>query len=488
MYANTVDYPDTRNKTKIKIPLYSPSYGSVMQISIEGNYTNLIAEKTIIYATPTRGNARKFKIGTLADVHLGIKGTEYGNIYTEYQNGTPTYVIQPTGFAIDRGFSFVIDWSRAAGTYEDIKLKAFPLENIDKMRMDILSENQLGDEFVIKQDATDEDPREAYLPYLSVVQHLQDIQPDSNQTFTANEFPMNGLVVKTYQSDLFNNWIQTEWIDGENGINQITKINTTHGLQFDALVLQKKTWDMLNRIAISGGTYQDWQEAVYTEKAQRHAETPMWVGGYSDEIVFEQIVQTTPTEGDPLGTLGGRGKMIGTKHGGHIKIKITEPSIIMGIASITPRLSYSQGNAWYMTELDTLDDLHKPSLDGIGFQNLICEQMAWWDAQQLSLNGEFARTSAGKVPAWINYMTAIDKVYGDFADNDPNDGKAFMTLARRYEVGEKGTIKDLTTYIDPQKFNYAFANASLTAQNFWLSIRSKVIARRKMSAKIIPNL
>ena len=48
----------------------------------------------------------------------------------------------------------------------------------------------------------------------------------------------------------------------------------------------------------------------------------------------------------------------------------------MGIMSITPRIDYSQGNKWYMTELDNMNDLHKPALDGIGFQELITEQMA----------------------------------------------------------------------------------------------------------------
>ena len=74
-----------------------------------------------------------------------------------------------------------------------------------------------------------------------------------------------GLLLKTYQSDIFNNWIKTEWIDGENGISAITAISTT-GDKFtiDQLNLSKKIYDMLNRIGVSGGTYQDWVETVYT--------------------------------------------------------------------------------------------------------------------------------------------------------------------------------------------------------------------------------
>ena len=38
--------------------------------------------------------------------------------------------------------------------------------------------------------------------------------------------------------------------------------------------------------------------------------------------------------------------------------------------------------------LKTIDDLHKPALDGIGFQELITEQMAWWDTniQKILIN------------------------------------------------------------------------------------------------------
>ena len=69
--------------------------------------------------------------------------------------------------------------------------------------------------------------------------------------------------------------------------------------------------------------------------------------------------------------------MAGKHKGGTVIVKVDEPSYIMGIVSITPRLDYSQGNKWD-THLETMDDFHKPALDEIGFQELITEQMAWW--------------------------------------------------------------------------------------------------------------
>ena len=144
-------------------------------------------------------------------------------------------------------------------------------------------------------------------------------------------------------------------------------------------------------------------------------------------------------------------------------------------------LSRSQGNKWDVN-LQSMDDLHKPQLDEIGFQDLVTEQLAWWDTYW---NGtKWVQKSAGKQPAWLNYMTNVNRVYGHFAEPD---NEMFMTLNRRYE--RNGTnIKDLTTYIDPTKFNFIFADTSIDAQNFWTQIAVNITARRKMSAKVIPNL
>ena len=171
-----------------------------------------------------------------------------------------------------------------------------------------------------------------------------------------------GLLLKTYQSDIFNNWIKTEWIDGENGISAITAISTT-GDKFtiDQLNLSKKVYDMLNRIAVSGGTYQDWVETVYTSEWNMHTEAPMYEGGMSSEIEFQEVVSNSATADEPLGTLAGRG-INTSKKGGKLHIKVTEPCYIMGIASSTPRVDYCQGNEWDMFQLKTMDDLHKPAL------------------------------------------------------------------------------------------------------------------------------
>ena len=357
-------------------------------------------------------------------------------------------------------------------------IKTFPLSNLDDMREDILAAIKNTSAFLV-QDTT-------YTPYGDVLKGLS----SGAERQYSKLYSQEGLALKTYNSDLFNNWMANTWIDGEDSINQLTAVSTTTGeFTIDALQLSKKLYDVLNRIAISGGSYQDWIDASYTHEAPRMQETPQYIGGMMQEIVFEEVVSTAATqaENQPLGTLGGRGTLSGGKRGGKIVTSCDEPCYIMGIVSITPRIDYSQGNKWDV-HLKTMNDFHKPGLDEIGFQDLLTDQMAWWDSYYSSQSNTWVRRVAGKQPAWINYMTNVNKVRGNFAIRD---NEMFMTLNRRYEsaLGAFGpSIKDVTTYIDPSKFNHVFAQTELDAQNFWVQIAIDMTSRRKMSAKLMPNL
>lgn len=360
-----------------------------------------------------------------------------------------------------------------------IRLQEFPLKNIDLMRKRLLTYWDLGEEIVIDQN-------EGLLPYNantkvipgSGINYIEDF---ANQTISSQ--PMQGLVVKCYQSDMFNNWLDNEWV---NKINQRSQVSVTNGsFSLDALNMAKKLYNYYNRIAISGNTYDDWKKATYGMNSYSSTEKPVYHGGMSSEVIFDEVVSQTATAEQPLGSLGGRGALKGSR-GGHVIVKCKNECFIMIMVSLTPRLSYSQGNAWYMTELDSMDDFHKPEFDRIGFQDLMTEQLAWWDTQINLTTGALTRSSVGKQPSWIQYMTDVNKVYGDFAEPD---GKGFMVLQRLYDQDtETGGVADVTTYIEPTKYNYAFAVDSLTAQNFWTFLDINVKARRLMSAKQIPNL
>lgn len=360
---------------------------------------------------------------------------------------------------------------------QKIKLTSFPLKNIDDERTEILKAPS-NSAYTI--DGTT-------MPYAAAIGSMELPNHDRTKTYQSSNawYSQAGLAVKTYLSDRFNNWLNTEWIDGTTGgINAITAVDVTDGkLTMDALILQKKIFNMLNRVAITDGTYQAWREATYGIRSATLPESPIFCGGMQSEIAFDEIVSNAATDEEPLGTLAGRGIATMYKSGRGLKIKCTEPSMIMALGSITPRIDYSQGNKWW-TRLQNMDDFHKPTLDAIGFQELIAEEAAAWSTE-LTENYKEIYQSLGKQPSWIEYTTDVNETYGEFAAGMP---LAFMCLNRVYEESTNRTISNPSTYIDPTIYNNIFAESRLSSQNFWVQVAFDVTARRVMSAKQIPNL
>lgn len=358
-----------------------------------------------------------------------------------------------------------------------IKLTPFPLKNIDDERTEIMKAPSTS-AYVING---------IKMPYGAAFSSIT--LPNYNRTKTYNSssawYSQAGLAVKTYLSDRFNNWLNTEWIDGTTGgINAITAVDVSEGkLTMDALILQKKIFNMLNRVAITDGTYQAWREATYGIRSATLPESPIFCGGMQSEIAFDEIVSNSATDEEPLGTLAGRGVATMYKSGRGLKIKCAEPSMIMALGSITPRIDYSQGNKWW-TRLQNMDDFHKPTLDAIGFQELIAEEVAAWSTEATG-NDDLKHQSLGKQPSWIEYTTDVNETYGEFAAGMP---LAFMCLNRVYEENSDHTIGNASTYIDPTIYNSIFAESRLSSQNFWVQVAFDVTARRVMSAKQIPNL
>lgn len=354
----------------------------------------------------------------------------------------------------------------------EIQLETFDLANIDEMREAILAAPKGAPFDIGSVDLS---------PYNANGKAWTDGKPGCFHT-------MAGLPIKTYMSDRFNNWLSTEWMDGVNGINDITAVDVSDGkLTMNALILSKKLFNMMNRIAISGGSYVDWQEAVWGVRVANMAESPIYCGGMSFDIVFDEIVSNSSgvdSEGNdqPLGSLAGRGTDARPR-GGKVKIKATEPSMIIAVASCTPYIDYSQGNKWW-NRLETMDDFHKPDLDRIGFQELLTEEFAAADTTILE-SGDLKYNGVGKQTSWIEYQTDVNETFGDFAAGGPLEWMAFN---RKYTYNAKGKLEDATTYIDPTIYNVAFADTSLATKPLWMQIAFNIEGRRVMGAKQIPNL
>ena len=405
--------------------------GGQKRIKIYGTINNLVDKEILENITKKVSNA--------------VTGVEYYKITSN--TFLPTELTFKTYFYINKP---------TLATSVEARYNSYDLNTIDDMRENILA---AGRNQYIAQE-------QFIIDIFKPIQTRNGLAPGCSQ-------PMVGLALKTYQSDINTNWVNTEWIDGETGINAITAIDTSGGsFTLDTLNLAKKVYTMLNRIAVSDGSYNAWIQTVYTSGGLNHIETPIYLGGSSLEIEFQEVVNNSGTEDQPLGTLAGRG--MATNHkGGNIIFKADEPGYIFCITSLTPRVDYFQGNEWD-SYLLTLDDIHKPQLDGIGFQDRMY--------RSINANTTYAMSakSIGKQPAWIEYMTNVNKTYGNFALVE-NEG--WMCLNRIF-----GDISTYTTYIFPHLYNNIFADTDITAQNFWIQIAFNTKPRRVMSAKVIPNI
>lgn len=454
------DATDVRNGESIKVLM-----GENIQIK-----TNVIESKSEEFGRVTRLVFAEGKNGMLQvptkTIYLATGSKTHDATGTTWTiNKTQTGL----GLSAESIYLTRISWTGTGytnHTENSTFLKQHTLETLDKIRDEILKKP--GNVELEMSNTEDKDVNKLF----------NDIKEGA-----VNK--LGGLILKTYDSDIFNNWVKTDWIDGENGISKVTALKPDEDgtITMDALNLQQKVYNMLNRIAVSGGTYRDWLETVYTAgRYLDRPETPVFQGGMSQTIEFDEVVATTGnTEGQVLGELAGRGYARQPNTSGKLHFQVEEPGYVMGLVAITPMVDYSQGNDFDLN-LFTMDDLHKPALDGIGYQDLMNEQRAWWTAEQNEKS--IVDTTPGKSVAWIDYMTNFNKTFGNFAAGESED---FMVLNRNYERDGKNGISNGSTYINPQEHIDIFADTALDSQNFWVQTACEITRRGNYSAKQIPN-
>lgn len=432
--------------------------------------TNVIESKSEEFGKVTRLVFAGSKDGAIQSPAKTI----YLNIGSKISNATgTTWTINKSqtglGLTAESIYLTRISWTGTGytnNTEQNTFLKQYDLEMLDKVRDEILKKP--GNTELEMSNTEDANVNNLF---------------DDIRKGAVNK--LGGLIIKTYDSDIFNNWVKTDWIDGENGISKVTALKPDEDgtITMDALNLQQKVYNMLNRIAVSGGTYRDWLETVYTAgRYLDRPETPVFQGGMSQMIEFDEVVATTGnTDGQVLGELAGRGYARQPNTSGRLHFQVEEPGYVMGIVAITPMIDYSQGNDFDLN-LFTMDDLHKPALDGIGYQDLMNEQRAWWTAEQSGTS--IIDTTPGKSVAWIDYMTNFNKTFGNFATGESED---FMVLNRNYERDNSNGISNGSTYINPQEHIDIFADTALDSQNFWVQTACEITRRGNYSAKQIPN-
>lgn len=299
------------------------------------------------------------------------------------------------------------------------------------------------------------------------------------------KYPMGGLFLRTYLPDRFTVFVNN---DGYASTLSSALVDVSAGsFNLDQLRFAEALNGMLQRTLVAGRRYSDWQKVQFGGSLKGPVECPEFICSHSSDMYFEDVVQTSGAtdEDNYLGSLGSRG--VGSIMKRKIRYYVKENGFLMGIFSIIPRVSYYEGIR-HWCRWSRVSDRHVPAMDGIGFQDLDVDSLC--SRNSVLSDDPFKPTSGsvGKQPAWVEYMTRVNELHGQFAKVN-----SYMPLvyARRFHQSTDdqlpGTFQ-YTTYINPKGYNYPFADASLSSENYWCQFRFRVRVRRAISKRVMPHL
>lgn len=302
--------------------------------------------------------------------------------------------------------------------------------------------------------------------------------------------PLGGLWQACYMPDRMNVILSDTFF--KKNVSTVTVSTVGDSFQVDQLVTAKKLWNSRNNDVITNGTFKDWVRVHFGVTPKIMDDMPTFCGATSSDILFEDIRATTSAKiGDSDQYLGDKGSSaMGYGDSRRFNIEVDRPGYIMAIATLVPRVDYYQFTERYVRHTK-LSDMFRPEFNGIGYQDVLVSDLntefpEGWDASAVVSvdNNPFAQ-SVGKQPAWIEYMTAVNKVRGSFCTTEKS-----WVLARdmRGNTDPSAEISPtqntaFTAYIDPADWNQPFADQSPTAQNFYAQfylrhrVRSTVLKR-----------
>lgn len=300
--------------------------------------------------------------------------------------------------------------------------------------------------------------------------------------------PLGGLWQACYMPDRMNVILSDSFF--KKNVSTVVVSTTGDSFQVDQLVTAKKLWNSRNNDVIANGTFKDWIRVHFGVTPKIMDDMPTFCGATSSDILFEDIRATTSAKiGDADQYLGDKGSSaMGYGDSRRFNIMVDRPGYIMAIATLVPRVDYYQFTERYVRHTK-LSDMFRPEYNGIGYQDVLVSDLntefpdSWDPAQTAVENNPFAQ-AVGKQPAWIEYMTAVNKIRGTFCSSEKS-----WVLARDMRADTASQDKSpaqntaFTAYIDPARWNQPFADQSDTAQNFYAQfylrhrVRSTVLKR-----------
>lgn len=204
---------------------------------------------------------------------------------------------------------------------------------------------------------------------------------------------------------------------------------------------------------------------------------PEFLGGISDTIPVYKVTQTTPTEGNPLGSFAGQGSLqSGMRH--VIRKYCPEDGYILGVMSVVPAANYSQLLAPHFTRMNLLD-WHFPQFNNISYQPMLYKHLCPYQAY--AANPANVNNVFGYQRAYWDLISSFDEVHGEFRGSMRN-----FLINRVFDKAPE-LSKDFLL-VNPDHVNDVFAMTSENGDKILGSIAFEITKKTTIPRNSIPHI
>ena len=217
---------------------------------------------------------------------------------------------------------------------------------------------------------------------------------------------------------------------------------TLQGLQFSM-----RQWRQLatmtvmrERMALTDGSYNELIKSMFGHNPQWHDHDVVYCGGYSQPIVFSEVINTASSENNPLGEMAGRG--FTSQQGQTIHITSDDFGMFMTVLVITGDDVYSQGIDRMFSRLQNSEQ-YFPILNNLSPDATL--------NKELYVSGDNAKDNDV-----FNYQERFA-----YYKSRRNQVSGLMALPIS-KVGDVGAYLQNRLFSDTPKFNQEFSYGELT--------------------------
>ena len=263
--------------------------------------------------------------------------------------------------------------------------------------------------------------------------------------------------------------------------NSVIDLSDASAVTIVALRTAFKLQQFLERNNVAGGRYIESVLAHFGVKSSdARLQRPQFLGGGHIPIVISEIETNADSTGENnnvVGDLAGKGKAFGTL--GHVKTFCEEHCFCIGLLSIIPVASYSQGISRMWTRFDKFD-YYWPEMQFVGEQAIKQRELYFnYKMTQLDPNQEWAQ-DFGYTPRYAEYKYNHDRVSGDMRTS-----LSYWHMGRLFD--KKPVLNSDFLTCKPTDRIYAVSDVA-TSQHVVADIWYDVTAVRKMAKYGTPKM